>query len=239
MSDLSTNTINNTYKSVLNVGTVPNSTLTTSLCVITDGMNNQSSLSISTANNGARVTGPFNVVGTISASNFDIPASSGAFQSILNSIYPINSVYFTSSNASFANFLGFTWVQISQGRFIAGIGTGTDKNGNTFTVGTSDTTGEYTHRLSAAEFQHYHGTGEFTSSGNDDIYHVYRDWSGNGNYTGRKLTGDSNSSSTSTINGTPYGTSTTNVLTGDSGLTITPHNNIPPYFGLYIWCRVA
>jgi microcystin-dependent protein len=221
MSDLSTNTINNTYKSVLNVGTVPNSTLTTSLCVITDGMNNQSSLSISTANNGAKVTGPFSIVGTISASNFDIPTSSGAFQSILNTIYPINSVYFTSSNASFASFLGFTWVQISQGRFIAGIGTGTDKNGNTFTVGTSDTTGEYTHRLSASELPPHEHTIKAS----------------------QRVTGDD------AAGGSRVLTADRNITTADLTITglsaagkstpATAHNNIPPYFGLYIWCRVA
>jgi hypothetical protein len=65
MSNLSNKTIDNTYKSVLNIGTEanPNATLTSSLSVVSDGVGNQSSLSISTANNGARVTGPFNVVG--------------------------------------------------------------------------------------------------------------------------------------------------------------------------------
>jgi hypothetical protein len=226
MSNLSTKTIEQTYKSVLNIGTeaAPNNTLTSKLSVITDGMGNESSFSISTINNGARVTGPFNVVGTISASNFDIPTSSGAFQSILNTIYPINSVYFTTSNSSFASFLGFTWVQISQGRFIAGVGTGTDKNGNTFSVSVcagSDTVGEYTHGLSASELPPHNHAIQATER-------VTSDDAASGS---RVLTANRNIS---------YSTITITGLSAIGGLTpAVPHNNIPPYFGLYIWRRVA
>lgn len=226
MSNFSTKTIESTYKSVLNIGTEsdPNGTLTSTLSVVSDGMGNNSSLSISTANNGARVTGPFNVLGTLSASNFDIPASSTAFQSILNSVYPVNSVYFTSSNASFASFLGFTWVQISQGRFIAGVGIGTDKNGNTFTVQVSsnnDTTGEYTHTLSANELPPHEHTIKAS----------------------QRVTGDDAAGGSRVLTADRNITNANITITGLSAAgKITPtdaHNNIPPYFGLYIWRRVA
>jgi len=223
MSNLTTKTIESTYRSVLNIGTeaAPNSTLTSTLSVITDGVNNASSLSISTVNNGARVTGPFTVSGTISASNFDIPTSSGAFQSILNTIYPVNSVYFTSSNASFASFLGFTWTQVSQGRFIAGIGTGTDINGITSTIGTSDSTGEYTHQLTESELAPHSHIVQVT----------------------QRVTGDDAAGGSRVLTADRNVTYATTNITGMSAIgkstAAVRHNNIPPYFGLYIWRRTS
>jgi len=70
MSNLTTKTIESSYKQVLNIGieATPDSTLTSALSVITDGIGTPSSLSISTANNGARVTGPFTATGNITSS---------------------------------------------------------------------------------------------------------------------------------------------------------------------------
>lgn len=67
MSNLSNKTIENTYKSVLNIGTDsnPNGVLTPTLSTVTDGFGNNSSLSITSQGNGAKVTGPLSVEGDV------------------------------------------------------------------------------------------------------------------------------------------------------------------------------
>ena len=79
MSNLAIRTIESSYKQVLNIGieATPDSTLTSALSVITDGIGTPSSLSISTANNGAKVTGSLTVTGPII-----IPLGSSAAPSI-------------------------------------------------------------------------------------------------------------------------------------------------------------
>ena len=69
MSNLTNKNIENTYGSLLNIGTDANQngTLTTSLSVITDGVGNPSSLAISTAGNGIKVTGNITSTGKLSA----------------------------------------------------------------------------------------------------------------------------------------------------------------------------
>jgi len=129
---------------------------------------------------------------------------------LVNHIYPVGSIFlsFTNANPSF-RFTGTSWVQISQGRFVVGVGTGNDGIQNKlFAAG--NTTGEYAHQLTIAEMpSHTHNTwaryNEETDAG-----------SGGG-------VGDTESvlTESSATGGDQY------------------HNNTPPGFGLYVWQRTV
>lgn len=89
---------------------------------------------------------------------------------LLNTAYPIGSLYISTNNQNPATFLGGKWESYAQGRTIIGAGTGTDSNGSkrSFSAGASG--GEYTHTLSNNEMpSHSHsvsgGTYTTTDSG--------------------------------------------------------------------------
>ena len=88
---------------------------------------------------------------------------------LVNHIYPVGSIFlsFTNVNPS-VRFTGTSWVQVSQGRFVVGVGTGNDGIQNKiFTAGNN--TGEYTHQLTIAEMpSHTHETYAQPSNDGDD-----------------------------------------------------------------------
>ena len=88
---------------------------------------------------------------------------------IVNHIYPVGSIFlsFTNVNPS-VRFTGTTWVQVSQGRFVVGVGTGNDGIQNKiFEAGNN--TGEYTHQLTIAEMpSHTHQTYGRQSTDDDE-----------------------------------------------------------------------
>jgi microcystin-dependent protein len=131
------------------------------------------------------------------------------FTNMMNTIYPVGSIIFSIDSLNPQNRFGGTWVQISQGRFVVGVGTGTDGIQNKeFAAG--NTTGEYEHQLTIAEMpSHNHTVPNFRYIGDrdDDENKGYWDQGGSieTGYTG----------------GNAY------------------HNNTPPGFGMYVWQRTA
>jgi len=131
------------------------------------------------------------------------------FTNMMNTIYPVGSIIFSIDNLNPQNRFGGTWVQISQGRFVVGVGTGNDGIQNKiFTAGNN--TGEYEHQLTIAEMpSHNHTVSNFRYVGDrdDDENKGYWDTGGSieTGYTG----------------GDQY------------------HQNTPPGFGLYVWQRTA
>ncbi|UVY45542.1 MAG: protein of unknown function (DUF859) [Bacteriophage sp.] len=70
--------------------------------------------------------------------------------SILDSIYPIGSVYISLTVTNPGTYLKGTWEQFAQGRTLVGVGEGNDgKNKHTFVV--DETGGEYKHMLTKKE----------------------------------------------------------------------------------------
>lgn len=100
---------------------------------------------------------------------------------IVNHIYPVGSIFLslTLENPSF-RFTGTTWIQVSQGRFVVGVGTGNDGVQNrAFAAG--NTNGEYRHQLTIAEMpSHRHSIEVAPSTDADD--------GGGGDYNGRNGT---------------------------------------------------
>ena len=212
----------------------------------------------------------------------DLLTSSDFKTTILNMIYPVGSVIYTtkSSIPTALKNLGGTWTQIAKGRVIMGVGEGTDKNNTKFTakLGESgDNVGEYSHKLVTNELaKHGHGTGgTFTTSAAGEHVHSRGDmeitgfhgawnfnetggaffkrtdlsenirsgdWSSTGlgfeasrAWTGYTSVPLSNDKKHKEIANHTHTVSISLSETGGNGY----HNNIPPYYGLYVWERTA
>ena len=126
-------------------------------------------------------------------------------------LFPVGSVMFSADDVNpTQRFAGTKWEQVAEGRFIAGVGEGTDKNAATQTVAAGDdtTVGEYSHTLTVPEMPaHSHTQLGGGFNGSDGIE------------PGSRRTQDLGQ-------------------TGTTG-TNQSHNNIPPTFGLYVWKRTA
>lgn len=133
-------------------------------------------------------------------------------------IYPVESIIFTADNTNpGTRFTGTTWEQVAEGKFIAGVGTGTDANGATkaYAAG-DDATGEYNHTLSVDEIpSHTHPITNSSRLGSDPNVAFYGD------------------------HGNPaYAPQSTPLLPDNTGGG-NSHNNTPPAFGMYVWKRTA
>lgn len=161
-----------------------------------DGFGNKSALSIGREGQGIEVDGELG------------PKFAAAIADV---IYPVGSLFFSiDNNNPGARMSGTTWRQVAEGKFVAGVGTGTDNNAATHTVtaGDTDTTGEYKHALTVQELPaHSHTLLGGGFNGNEGIE------------PGNRRTDDLGQSGTTGSNQS--------------------HNNIPPTFGMYVWERTA
>ena len=130
---------------------------------------------------------------------------------VLDTIYPVGSVYHSAVPTDPGTHLGGTWTRVAEGRFVAGVGSHTDANEDVFNVVAGDVVeGTYKHTLTEAEMPtHTHGINTHISS--------------SGGLLEITQTGSSNDQVKQTTS------------TGGSGA----HNNIPPGYGLYVWERTA
>ena len=182
---------------------------------IYDGCGNKSSIKLGRACNG------LTVCGTLSCENL----ISDSYSDLIDLLYPVGSVLFSADNVNpGARFSGTTWEGIAQGRFIAGVGHGTDKNLNTLTIAASsnnDTVGEYTHQLSINEMPAHNHKLDYSGGDRCDGWGCYNN--------SRPIVPQFGSGQGG------YRESDTLKTTGGNQA----HNNIPPYFGLYVWKRTA
>ena len=146
---------------------------------------------------------------------------------IVNHIYPVGSIFlsFTNTNPG-SRFTGTAWVQVSQGRFVVGVGTGNDGIQNrAFAAG--NTNGEYQHRLTVAEIPPHNHSADWINSNDTGDFHadVYSSNPGSWGFVGD--------------------TDTLSIITGSDKIRINSsggdqyHENTPPGFGLYVWQRTA
>ena len=107
---------------------------------------------------------------------------------------------------------------VSEGRFIVGVGQGTDINKTVATYGAGNNTGEYSHVLTTEELaKHSHTIEERVVGGNNPRAGVV---TGTDFIGGREQQG-----------GIQYAT----LSAGDN----TAHNNVPPSYGVYVWQRTV
>ena len=131
---------------------------------------------------------------------------------LLNAIYPVGSIYMSTNNNSPQNFLGGTWVRI-EGRFLLGAGSGYNVNA---------TGGEATHTLTTDEMpSHNHDISRIEPGGSGGNYTVLAKGTQSANYW--------DSAHTYTIPNLKMG-----YRGGGSA-----HNNMPPYYVVYIRRRTA
>lgn len=219
--------ISDTYYGILHTANVSLSTV--NYTPVYDGYGNQSPVQVGA--NGLKI------------GSMEVPLSAGSVGQFLGTdgtnlifknIFPVNSIYFTATDTNPSTFLGGVWVQVGQGKFIAGVGQGTDANSNTYTfTAGNNNLGEYSHTLTTSEMPtHTHDPVLEWASGSDD----------NAGYTGYlgsspRALGYSGKNLANLIN--PF----TGVFQPSMTVTSTgggsSHNNIPPYMGLYVWQRIA
>lgn len=138
---------------------------------------------------------------------------------IINVVYPVGSLYFTTANVDPNVFMNFgTWQRYAQGRAIVGVGNCTDDVGFTTGATVGQEFGRWYHTLSTSELPpHDHANGAFNKLLSVD---------GTGT-----VTAVDNSANQVNING--------------SGGTIqsvgggTAHVNFQPSVGVYVWRRIA
>ena len=154
---------------------------------------------------------------------------SDAVNEKITSIYPVGSIYLSTTDTNPGTYLGGTWESYGQGRTLVGAGEGTDTNGTrqSFLAGT--TGGEYSHTLSIAEMPshthiqnpHSHYLGAMGGWGAGSL---------NEGSWRTDLNSPANLWSTFVNN-----TTATNQYTGGSQA----HNNVQPYIVCYMWKRVG
>jgi len=151
--------------------------------------------------------------GTDKPSYLDYNSDMAKIDNIANYIYPVGSIYMSANSTSPASLFGGEWEQIKD-RFLLGVG-------DTF-VNTNVTGGEIVHSLSMAEMpRHAHGLS----------YYIYHQSATNGSasLTSCAQTANWDGSITTYLAGGP----------GGSDGSVAPHNNMPPWFTVYIWKRVS
>lgn len=138
---------------------------------------------------------------------------------------PVNFVLFTATNINPGSAVGSgglgygTWTQISEGRFIVGVGQGTDANteNRTYPAG-DDSFGEYQNTLTSSELPSL--TVNFSAS-LAITHHV----------NGQDVTPKEIVTTGTGISGP--------ALTASTSGSGNAHENSPPGFGLYVWQRTA
>lgn len=170
---------------------------------------------------GGTMSGNINMGGYL-ISNIRTPENDNdavSKKSLLDLVYPVNSVYITLSRTSPAEIWGGTWTQIT-GRVLIGVGAPSTNNSNYFGAITGgwqidnpgETGGQDYHTLTVDEMpEHSHTIPTVGDSGGTVSASIRWDY---------KLK--------------DYGKPSTS-KTGGNG----KHNNMMPYFGAYIWYRVA
>ena len=144
---------------------------------------------------------------------------------IVNMIYPVGSVYLSMSATDPKEiFVGTKWEKISKGKCLAGVGVGRDINKLAYSIGMGEGQGEYYHYLTENQMPRHKHSIAVCNDGNPD---GRRDRS-----TGADCqywnTQDNRTNARFNIN-----PETEAVGQGDR------FNNMPPYFGVFVWQRIA
>lgn len=228
-NSLSNTKINITYSSLLHAGGVP--LPSSGQAQLYDGSGTVSSLKLGANCNGATICGTLSATTLAGVSlnlNTKLIPDQINILELVKVLYPIDTVIYTVTNTNpgtRTGWVGTTWTQISQGRFIAGIGTGTDSNTNTQSITAGNNYGEYTHTLTVAEMpSHTH-----TLNVAGEQFYITND----GNSSQPQTEGRFRSDGPSGSNDGRY----CGILPSTGGGL--SHNNLPPSYGLYVWRRTA
>ncbi len=195
MKSLTDQFISDFYGSLLHI---EDASLSTTLTYVYDGLGNKTGIALSGEN--------------VIADNLFVKSQSN-YITIVDYLYPVNSILLSVDDVNpQLRFIGTTWEKISQGRFLAGIGTGNDGTSSR-TISAGNGSGKYNHTLTVSELpNHNHGLDVIRKRGADidGDYLVYQ-----------------------VNNQVSYSNTFTTAPAGSNQ----PHNNTPPEFGVYVWKR--
>lgn len=144
---------------------------------------------------------------------------------IVDMIYPIGTVYLTMDEKDPKElFPGTKWKKISEGKYLAGVGVGRDVNKFLQGIGVGEGAGEYVHTLTVEELPEHDHTVRVNNTGNPDGWvDRSRDYERQYWHTCYNV-----------VNDYHHIQPKTNSTGGNK-----PHNNMPPYFGVFVWQRTA
>lgn len=151
---------------------------------------------------------------------------------IFDKIYPVGAVYMSTEPTDPSVFFGGVWTRI-QGRFLWATGSTPKQTGGSTTH--SHTVNSHTHTYGIHYGMSYDNV---TSAHSGETLGLYDNgsWTYNqtsaGNFSG--YTAYSNQSG-----GSPRGTKYTTAQTGGSAPGTNSASNMPPYFEVYMWYRIA
>lgn len=219
--------IADTYKGILHTSNTPISSVD---IPVFDGVGNRTALNIGAS--GASIT----IDGTVKADKFTVKG----YDSIIDYLFPINSIYLSVDNMNPSiRFVGTLWEQITQGRFLVSVGTGVDINSTSRVFASGDNNGEYDVTLTASQLPaHNHLNGVRTVIAGARQPHIYG--------STRLDMEENTSTSNPDYSSVPVGVdepsdvfNSTNIqgYTSKTG-SDQSHNNTPPSFGLYVWKRI-
>lgn len=172
-------------------------------------------------------------------------------QELMLKIYPVGSLYFSTTSTNPGSFLGGTWQRYGNGKAIVGV----DENDTSFNSA-NKTGGEKSHVLTIAELaSHTHSYAKSSSTTGSTTLtidqipshdHGSRAATSSGNYTGYAPNMVANSrygfdnayiDDTGGGKGHTHSITTTSTNSGSTG-SANAHNNLQPYITCYIWKRV-
>lgn len=173
-------------------------------------------------------------------------------KTLLDYIFPVGSIYLSISGTDPGTLFGGTWQRISQGRFLIGVkenssyeennimefGQTTQMKNYLFTV--RNRGGEYKHLITELETgirEHTHALPLSTKAG----VGTYTDLPYRANVSGGGITVDYEfrTGRTTALSDKPndYGSI---FINGTQNVNaVNTHNNMPPYYAIYIWERIA
>ena len=164
-------------------------------------------------------------------------------QQFAKTMYPVGSIYMSTSSANPTNIMGGIWVSWGEGRVPVGVGTGTDSNNTSVDFSAANQTGgEYTHLLTGAESgqkavqtgsQSASHTHSLTYNADSGAAASGSDPSGRGAFVRRTASGGA----TSTWKTGNQSASHTHSISASNASN--RHNNIQPYVTCYMWKRTA